>query len=162
MSIKIQHILLASHGTPGAMAAVQAALALCQTHGQGTGTIHHLVVVPDLWKGMTGDDWLNNGSTRDRYRRYLESTIGSEVDEHCNQVRQEAETQGIQYSQEIRVGKPDQSLLDCCANREVDLVVMGSPRPKGIPGLRSRMHMETLAKSLSVPFLVVPFPHQAQ
>lgn len=158
MTIKTQNILLASHGTLGAMAAVEAALNLCQ--GNGQTTLHHLVVVPDLWRGMTGDDWLNNGSTRDRFRRYVESTIGNETEEHCKEVQQKAEAQGIQYRQEIRVGKPDQCVLDCATERDIDLVVLGSPRPKGIPGLRSRLHTETLAKSLRVPFLVVPFPQE--
>jgi hypothetical protein len=51
-------ILLASHGTPGARAAEAAAFDLCAQEGR----VHHLVVVPDFWKGMLGDDWLNNAA----------------------------------------------------------------------------------------------------
>ena len=40
---------------------------------------------------MTGDDWLNNGSTRDRFRRYLESELDSEVNANCERVQKEAE-----------------------------------------------------------------------
>ena len=101
--IKTEKILLASHGTQGSGAAVQAALTL----GKKGTVIHHLVVVPTLWQGMTGDDWLNNGSTRDRYRRYLESELGREVDEHCDEVQQQAEANGFAYQKEIVFGEPE-------------------------------------------------------
>jgi hypothetical protein len=58
-----QPILLASHGTAGARAAEAAALDRCA----GGATLHQLVVVPDLWKGMLGDDWLNNAVTQARF-----------------------------------------------------------------------------------------------
>jgi 2-isopropylmalate synthase len=39
-----------------------------------------------------------------------------------------------------------------------ELVVIGSPRPAGVRGLRSRMQMETLVRALTVPLLIVPYP----
>ena len=59
-----------------ARAAERAALHLA-TAG---ATIYHLVVVPDLWKGMMGDDWLNNASTRDIYGRHVENQLAREID----------------------------------------------------------------------------------
>ncbi|HDZ79452.1 MAG TPA: universal stress protein, partial [Gammaproteobacteria bacterium] len=52
----LNHVLLASHGTVGAQAAEQMAIRMCSSGAK----LHHLIVVPSLWKGMTGDDWLNN------------------------------------------------------------------------------------------------------
>ena len=147
-------VLLASHGTEGAQAAERMALQLCREGSH----IHQLVVVPDLWKGMTGDDWLNNGSTRDRFRRYLESELEKEVREHVERVRENAEAQQIEYSAEVMVGKPVQCLIEAQEYAEYDLVVMGSPRPKNKQGLRSRMTTEPLVKKLSSPLLIVPFP----
>jgi hypothetical protein len=47
LTMNPKNILCASHGTDGARAAEAAALELC-----GTGTaLHHLIVVPDFWKG---------------------------------------------------------------------------------------------------------------
>ena len=154
--MKTGKILLASHGTQGSKAAVRAALSL----GENGTVIHHLVVVPTLWQGMTGDDWLNNGSTRDRYRRYLESELGREVDEHCNEVQRQAEANGFTYQKEIVLGEPEQCLIDCNNEQACDLIIIGSPRPKGVSGLRSRMHTEPLVKSLTVPLLVIPFPNE--
>lgn len=150
----VKHVLLASHGTEGAKAAERMALALC---GRGA-KLHHLIVVPALWQGMTGDDWLNNGSTRDTFRRYLESELGREVDEHCNRVSQAADEHEVEYSKTIVLGEPDECLIDVSKSNNYDLVVMGSPRPKGKKGMRSRMYVEPLAKQLLTPLLIVPYP----
>jgi len=147
-------ILLASHGTEGAKAAEQMALSLCAKGAK----LHHLLVVPKLWQGMTGDDWLNNGSTRDVFRRYLESELGKEVEEHCERISAQAEALSITYTNELIVGEPEECLLNACKKQDFELVVMGSPRPKGISGLRSRMSPEPLTRSLSIPLLIVPYP----
>lgn len=149
-----KNILLASHGTEGAMAAEKMALSLCEEGAK----LHHLLVVPTLWEGMTGDDWLNNGSTRDRFRRYLEAELEKEVDEHCERISTQAKDKSVNYSNEVIIGEPEDCLLKACQKEEYELVVMGSPRPKGIKGLRSRMSTEPLTRSLSVPLLIVPYP----
>jgi nucleotide-binding universal stress UspA family protein len=153
----VNQILLASHGTEGAMAAEQAAIKVCCEQG---AHLHHLIVVPTLWQGMTGDDWLNNGSTRDTFRRYLESEIGKEVDEHIARVKQMAEEQGLNYSKKIVLGEPDECLLSASEQEQYDLVVMGSPRPRGKPGLLSRMMTKPLTRALKTPVLMVPFPNE--
>lgn len=152
--ITANHILLASHGSEGAMAAEKVALSLCK---EGA-TLHHLLVVPTLWQGMTGDDWLTNGSTRDTFRRYLESELGKEVDEHCERISSQAKARSVTYTNELIFGEPDECLLDACKNQDYELVVMGSPRPKGKQGLRSRMSTKPLSKSLTIPLLIVPYP----
>jgi hypothetical protein len=70
-----QRVLVASHGTDGARAAETLALASCAPGA----TLHHLYVVPDLWRGMMGDDWLNNVRTRIRFGDYLEGELASEA-----------------------------------------------------------------------------------
>ena len=149
-------LLLASHGTIGADAAVSCALELCQA---GT-LLHHLIVVPEFWKGMMGDDWLNNGISRDRYARYLESELGKEIDQHIQKVREQAESANISYSHEIRMGEPHACLLTASTEQTFDLVVIGSRRPKSVPGLNSKMALDKLSGHLKTPLLIVPFPTQ--
>ena len=149
-----KNILLASHGTEGAIAAEEMALSLCEKGAK----LHHLLVVPTLWKGMTGDDWLNNGSTRDVFRRYLESELGREVDEHVERISSQAKAKDVNYSNDLIVGEPDECLLNACKEQEFEIIVMGSPRPKGKEGLRSRMSTKLLTRFLSVPLLTVPYP----
>ncbi len=147
-------ILLASHGTPGARAAEQAAFDQCAAGGR----VHQLVVVPDFWKGMLGDDWLNNAAVHIRFGRYVESQLEREIVEHATQVEAEAKRRGLGYSCELRFGKPAECLAAVAAAGDYDVVVVGSPRPKGVPGYRSRLAIETLVKTLKAPLLVVPYP----
>ncbi len=155
----VNHVLLASHGTEGALAAEQMALSMCCKGAK----IHHLIVVPKrLWQGMTGDDWLNNGSTRDTFRRYLENELDKEVSEHRERVSKNAEQHELEYISEVVLGEPEECLINTCNKESYDLVIMGSPRPKGKTGLRSRMKTETLLRSLSAPLLIVPYPADPQ
>ncbi|MEN8176403.1 MAG: universal stress protein [Pseudomonadota bacterium] len=149
-----KNILLASHDTAGARAAEQLAFDLCEPGG----AVHHLYVVPDFWKGMLGDDWLNNAVTRDRFGKYVETQLANEVEQARERVEADAERRGLRPHFEVRVGRPVDCLLEVTRLRSPDVVVIGSPRPKGAPGFRSRMHLETLVRGLSVPLIMAPHP----
>jgi nucleotide-binding universal stress UspA family protein len=152
--LKTRHILLASHGTEGARAAEKTALALCP---QG-GTLHHLIVVPDFWKGMMGDDWLNNAMTQDTYGRYVESQLEDEVRSHVRRLQKLATKRRIRYRPDMVLGTPTDCLIERARRAGLNLVVMGSPRPRGETGLRSRIDTEKLVRALRVPLLIVPYP----
>jgi nucleotide-binding universal stress UspA family protein len=147
------HVLVASHGTPGAQAAERAAFELCRAR-----RLSHLIVVPDLWRGMMGDDWLNNASTREIYGKYVENELQREIQSHIDRVRPHAVARDIAYEFRVVLGKPTDCLLEFSREAAPDLVVIGSPRPKGTSGLRSRMHPGHLAGALAMPLLVVPHP----
>lgn len=148
------HIVLASHGTPGAQAAEQAALGLLARGAR----LSQLVVVPDLWKGMMGDDWLNNASTRDAFGRHVERQLEREIAEQVARVRAQAEARGLRYAVRTELGKPAQCLIAFAAGLRADLVVIGSPRPRGVRGIRSRMDLEALVRALAAPLLIAPYP----
>jgi nucleotide-binding universal stress UspA family protein len=152
--LRTERILLASHGTPGARAAERAALELAAPGA----TIFHLVVVPDLWKGMMGDDWLNNASTRAAYGRHVESQLAREIEEHRSTLEGEVRASGRRYELKVVLGEPSAALLEYAATLQPDCIVIGAPRPKAAPGLRSRMRLEKLAGRLAAPLLVVPHP----
>jgi nucleotide-binding universal stress UspA family protein len=147
-------ILLASHGSDGARAAEEAALDLL---GEG-GKLFHLVVVPDFWKGMTGDDWLNNAVTQARFGKYVEDQLAREIGLEVARLADAAEQRKIAYENSVQLGKPADCLAEAERSGAYDLVVVGAPRPKGTPGLRSRMTPETLVRALKTPLLVVPHP----
>ena len=152
--LQAERVLIASHGTPGARAAERVALELA-TPG---ATIFHLVVVPDFWRGMMGDDWLNNASTRAAYGRHVEGELAREIEEHRAALEREVRAGGRRYEMKVVLGQPDAALLDYAATLQPDIVVIGAPRPKGAPGLRSRMRVDKLAGALGAPLLVVPHP----
>jgi nucleotide-binding universal stress UspA family protein len=153
--LRPKHILLASHGTDGARAAEKLAYSFCRP---GT-TLHHLIVVPDFWKGTMGDDWLNNASTREVFGRYVESQLEQEIRAHLKRMLRETARRKIRYRYEIVQGKPADCLMKRAATGPVDLIILGTPRPKGKTGLRSRMLEEKIFKSLKAPLLVAPYPH---
>ncbi len=153
--MKIKKLILASHATPGARAAEDAAFELCAETG---ASLYHLLVVPDFWKDMMGDDWLNNASTQIIYGNYLENQLVQEVADEIERLSKRAKQGGIAYTDDVRLGKPALCLLEACENGDFDLCVIGSPRPKGAEGYRSRMDLKPLTQSLPVRLLIVPHP----
>jgi len=120
--------------------------------------LSQLVVVPDFWKGMMGDDWLNNASTRDAYGRHVEQQLEREIEAEVARVRARAGELGLRYERRVVLGKPAECLLEAAAMLKPELVVIGSPRRAKVKGLRSRMQLETLVRALAVPLLIVPYP----
>jgi nucleotide-binding universal stress UspA family protein len=153
--MKLNKIILASHATPGARAAEDAAFALCAETG---ASLYHLLVVPDFWKDMMGDDWLNNAGTQIIYSNYLENQLVREVADEIERLSERAGKNGISYKDDVRLGKPAACLLEACTRDGFDLCVMGAPRPKGAEGYNSRMDLKILTKSLPVQLLIVPHP----
>jgi nucleotide-binding universal stress UspA family protein len=144
-------LLLAHHGTPGAEQAAALALSLAVP---GHTRIVSLYVVPDFWDGMQGDDWLNNAWTRDAFGRHVEGQLESDAREQMRSVAERCAAQGIDCEPRLAYGKPADCLLAAARECGADLVVIGPPRPKGAPGLRSRMDLDRLARGLAVPFMV--------
>lgn len=151
---KLKNILLASHGTDGARAAEKLALSLCPRGA----TLHHLVVVPEFWKGMMGDDWLNNVSTRMVYAEYVESTLEAEVAREIRRVQRDAKKRGLRYRTEMAFGNPAECLLARLKRGGVDLAVLGALRPKRRTGLRSRMLTDDVLRGVTVPLIIAPYP----
>ncbi len=153
--MKYKKIILASHATPGARAAEDVAFDLCTEPG---AALHHLLVVPDFWKGMMGDDWLNNAVTRIRFGNYVENQLACEAADEVERLSARAKKKGIPYTDDVRLGKPAACLIDACEKGGFDLAVIGSPRPKGVEGYRSRMNLEDLSRALPTRLLIVPHP----
>jgi hypothetical protein len=147
-------ILLASHNTRGARAAERFAL----KHAARGAMIDHLLVVPDFWKGMMGDDWLNNASTRKIYGDYVESELEKEIQRHVARLSRECERKALRYRLTVVLGKPTQAVLEQDSQNRYELVVIGAPRPRGEPGLRSRIYADKLAAGLRAPLVIAPRP----
>jgi len=152
-----KRILLASHGTIGALEAEKEALLLCAENA----SIFHLIVVPDFWKGMVGKDWLHNPAGNRDYDTYVESQLEKEIGLQIERLKHAAKRKRIKYSYEIAVGKPAEIMINTVNSGKFDIAVIGSPRPRGKKGLRSRMDLDEIARELTIPILIVPFPESA-
>jgi nucleotide-binding universal stress UspA family protein len=144
-------LLLAHHGTAGALQAEALALDIAVP---GETLVVHLLVVPDFWAGMQGDDWLNNASTRDTFGSYVEGILEADVAQQLRALEGRCTERGIAYKSVMLHGDPAECLLETAAQEGASMVVIGPPRPKGTPGYRSRMDMEKLVRGLQVPLLV--------
>jgi nucleotide-binding universal stress UspA family protein len=152
--LRAASVLLASHDTAGARAAEQAALDAVVAGG----SLHHLVIIPEFWQSITGDGWRINASTEHQFCDYLEGQIEREILEHLRRVDGEARARGIRYSAGSKHGRLEDCLIATTREGDYDLVVIGAPRPKGQPGLRSRMDLDRLARGLRIPLVVIPHP----
>lgn len=153
--MNIRSIILASHGTPGARAAEHTAIGLA---ADNKASLFHLLVVPDFWKGMMGDDWLNNAVTQIRYGDYVENQLVEEAVVEVERIGEAAKSAGVACQTVVRLGKPTDCLAKMCAAGDFDLAVIGAPRPKGMEGYRSRMVLDPLLRSVHVNLLIIPHP----
>ena len=149
------NILLASHGSIGAKKAEHTALEMSNSTTQVT----HLYVVPELWKHILGDDWLNNACTHKQFGDYLETLLEQEINQTCMRIQNKFESRGLSYTQKVSFGQPQQCLLDTYIQSEFDVVVMGSSRPKDMYGLKSKMLSKKVARILAAKLVVVPHPN---
>jgi len=149
---KTQRILLASHGSPGARVAEKLAFRQARRGDR----LYHLIVVPDFWKGMMGDDWLNNIMTREIFKDYMESTLENEVRSEIRRLMRESKKRGIRYEFLMAFGKPEEAMLSQLKRGSFDFVIMGSLRPKGKTGYRSRMLTDKVLRALTCTLLIAP------
>jgi len=154
-----KHILLASHNTDGAKAAESLAIQLA---GLTQAKIKHLIIVPEFWQWMTGDDWLNNAHTQQEYGDYIESELQREIIEHIDRLKSLMLAEAIDYSYKLTKGAPDKVLIDEINNVNYDLVVIGSSRPKGVDGLNSKLLTKSLPAQMRSPLLIAPYPNHEQ
>jgi len=144
-------LLLAHHGTDGALQAESLAFDIAVPEQT---LVVHLLVVPDLWAGMQGDDWLLSASTRDDFGRYVEGLLEENMAEQLRALEARCAERHFNYKSVARYGDPTDCLLETAAQEQATLVVIGPPRPKGVTGLRSRMDMEKLARKLTIPLII--------
>jgi nucleotide-binding universal stress UspA family protein len=148
-----RNLLLCHHGTAGARAAEAYAYEVALP---GTTTLVHCLVVPELWAGMQGDDWLNNAATRDTFGRYVEDMLENDAKRELAAVESRCRERGVAYQAAVRFGEPAEIVLAVAAEIAADVVVIGTPRRKGEEGLRSRMELEKLVRGLRCPLLIAP------
>ena len=149
----MKKILLASHGTPGARAAERAALEMAAAEDV---EVVHLYVVPEFWRGMRGDDWLNNAATQETFGNYVEGELAREARDEVERLAADARAAGVTLSSRAMFGAPADCLLKAAREERPDMVVMGMPRPKGESGYSSRMKLDPLVRGLDVRLLIVP------
>lgn len=150
-----RRILLASHGSNGGIAAEQAAIRACSPEDQ----LDHLYVIPSWWRDMTGDDWLNNGVARNRFRNYLSEQLWQESREVIQRVQKLCQQNKIIYHSIFQVGQSDQSLQQTIIQSEYYRIFIGSRRPGHVEGLCDTMLTPWIEKQFANQLQVVSYPN---
>lgn len=151
-----QRILLASHGSRGGIAAEQSALRTCLPGDQ----LDHLYVIPSWWADMTGDDWLNNGVTRNHFRNYLSEQLWQESQQVIQRVRRLCTQKNIHYQSLLQIGRSDTRLEQTVKESDYDQIFIGSRRPKHRHGLRDTMLTVRIEKHYANCLHIVSYPHE--
>lgn len=147
--------LLASHGTAGALAAEIAAIDFC-TAGDH---LDHLIVIPEWWSGMTGDDWLNSGASRNRYRDYLTAELNNEKDAVVSRVNKLCQLKSIYYNAIASVGDSSEVLEMYVKDGRYEKIFIGSRRPSSCEGINDRMLTKKILKAMHNKLTVVAHPY---
>ncbi len=151
----LQRILLASHGSVGGIAAEQEAINACNEGDE----LDHLYVIPSWWASMTGDDWLNNGVTRNRFRNYLTEELGRESQLVIKRIHQLCMQHKIKYKSLLQVGCSDVGLKEAADKKEYQKIIIGNRRPKHVEGIHDHMLTPRIRKQLGKRLHIVSHPH---
>lgn len=152
--INTQILLLGHHGTDGAQLAEKTAFDLAVPEKT---LIVHLLIVPDLWEGMQGDDWLNNASTRDTFGRYVEGLLEKDAADQLHALEARCTERKLAYKSILRMGDPTDCFIEVASQEQITLAVIGPPRPKGILGYRSGMKLETIVRKIRAPLIIANY-----
>ncbi|MDD4731702.1 MAG: universal stress protein [Desulfovibrio sp.] len=147
----MRHILLATHGTPGAQKAEDLAAQWAREQG---AHVTVLSIVNEDWKHMTGDDWLNTSKARNLFADYVEGQIEGEIKGLWERVARKLDGLEVEYVR--RVGRPEDVLCQVAREQQADVIVMGAHQKKQAPGWRARFENKKLHPQLPCPMVVAP------
>ncbi|WP_243547297.1 universal stress protein [Pseudodesulfovibrio tunisiensis] len=146
-----RHILLATHGTPGAQKAETLALDWARQSG---ARLTVLSIVNEDWSFMTGDDWLNTSTTRNKFAKYVEDQISGEIGRLWERIRQDFAPLEPEFLR--KVGKPETVLAETARELGTDVLVVGANQKKQAPGFKARLKNKELHPLLPCPLVVAP------
>lgn len=148
------HILLCTHGTPGAQHAekwvFEKLLPLCRG-----AKLSILTVINQDWSVMTGDDWLNSSATRNAFRRHIDDQLAEEIDADWRRIKRtypQAQEAGFKRI----FGPVEQTFAEAAHKWNCDLIVVGPFQKKQGKGFKARVHNKVLHPLLHVPLMVAP------
>ncbi|CCO24118.1 universal stress protein [Maridesulfovibrio hydrothermalis] len=147
----MKHILLATHGTPGAQRAEKLAAQWAEEY---SAKITVLSIINDAWGDMTCDDWLNTSTTRNKFGSYVAEEIAKEIGAVWDRLKIELSGKEVNFIS--RGGKLDEVLARTAEELEADLIIMGAWQKEQAPGFRDRFENKKLHTKIQCPVVVAP------
>jgi len=147
----MKHILLATHGTPGAGKAEDLTSQWARQYG---AKVTVLSIINEAWGDMTCDDWLNTSATRNRFRSYVASEIAMEIEAVWARIRKKFDGVKIDFLSES--GKLEDVMANAAEKVGADVVIMGAWQKKQAPGFKDRFENKRLHPQMPCPLVVMP------
>jgi len=147
----MKHILLATHGTPGARKAEGLARQWADTYG---AKVTVLSIINEAWGDMTCDDWLNTSTTRNQFGSYVAGEIAKEIGAVWDRLREEFD--GVELDFLSKGGKLDDVLAEAAEKTGCDVAIMGAWQKKQAPGFKDRFQNKRLHPQMPCPLVVAP------
>ena len=154
MDTMFNHLLLCTHGTPGAQKAE--ALVFSDLVGRHPDVdVAVLTVVNEDWKLMTGDDWLNTSATRNTFIRYVDSQLAREIEADWQRIKERyPRAENCRFIRTM--GPIEETICEVAEKIACDLVVIGPFQKKQGKVFKGRLKNKTLHPILPCPLLVAP------
>lgn len=147
----MKHILLTTHGTPGARKAEVLAREWADRYG---AKVTILSIINEAWGDMTCDDWLNTSTTRNTFGSYVAGEISREIGTLWDRLRQEF--QGVDIDFLSKAGKLEEVLVEAAREVDADVVIMGAWQQEQAPGFKDRFENRRLHPQMPCPLVVAP------
>jgi nucleotide-binding universal stress UspA family protein len=147
----MKHILLTTHGTPGARKAEVLAHEWADRYG---AKVTILSIINEAWGDMTCDDWLNTSTTRNTFGSYVAGEISREIGTLWDRLRQEF--QGVDIDFLSKAGKLEDVLAEAAREVDADVVIMGAWQQEQAPGFKDRFENRRLHPQMPCPLVVAP------
>ncbi|CCH49277.1 universal stress protein [Pseudodesulfovibrio piezophilus] len=147
----MKHILLATHGTPGARKAEQLTKAWAGLYG---ARVTVLSIINEAWGDMTCDDWLNTSATRNTFGSYVAGEIAKEINAVWTRLKDDFA--GVEIDFLSKGGKLEDVLAEAAAKVNADVAIMGAWQKVQAPGFRDRFENKRLHPQMPCPLVVAP------
>ena len=148
------HILLCTHGTPGARHAERWVFNTLRP-GFPQAKITVLTIINQDWSVMVGDDWLNTSTTRNAFRRHVDDQLAEEIDADWRRIQQ-TYPQAAECDFKRVFGPIEQTFTEVAQSLDCDLIVIGPYQKKQGKGFKARVRNKVLHPLLQVPLMVAP------
>ncbi len=149
----MKQILVATHGTEGALRAETHALRLARLTG---ARLHALYVIHKGWGSLVGIDWLNASHVRMQFYRHAEGEIHKRAAEVLERFAARAAAEQIPAETSVVVGLPVEVVPREAVRLGADLIVLGAPASRRSEEYRARIPLKKLLKAAPCPLCIVP------
>lgn len=140
----IRKILVATHGTEGAILAELYALQLAKALDTG---LHGLYVINKDWGSLVGIEWLHSSEKRMEFYHYAESELYRMANTALDSFKQRALANELGVMTSVRVGDPAEAIAEEARTQGADLIIIGSAGKERSAEYRAKVSIKKLLKS---------------